>query len=219
MWKRVRYREGMGKTMRQLIIVRKDLNMSPGKLAAQVSHASMSFLMGAIKENVKPVWKYRTYSSYREDPITQERKLKPYKHPDLCRYAILAYDKGEDSFTVKESDTTPGHLELCENEIVAYSSNISFDKDVFEQWINGIFTKTICEAKNRNQLMKAVAIAEELGFKKGEDFFLIKDNCLTELEPEEIGEDGVGRTLTCIGFRPLSDDMAHNISHKFQLYK
>ena len=67
--------------------------------------------------------------------------------------------------------------------------------------------------------MKAVAIAEELGLKKDEDFFLIKDNCLTELEPEEIGEDGVGRTLTCIGFRPLSDDMAHNISHKFQLYK
>ncbi|MDO4805440.1 MAG: peptidyl-tRNA hydrolase [Lachnospiraceae bacterium] len=29
--------------MRQLIIARKDLNMSPGKLAAQVSHASMAF--------------------------------------------------------------------------------------------------------------------------------------------------------------------------------
>ena len=35
---------GTGK-MRQLIIARKDLNMSPGKLAAQVSHASMAFCL------------------------------------------------------------------------------------------------------------------------------------------------------------------------------
>lgn len=30
---------------KQLIIARKDLNMSPGKLAAQVSHASIAFLI------------------------------------------------------------------------------------------------------------------------------------------------------------------------------
>lgn len=36
--------------MRQLIIARKDLNMSPGKLAAQVSHASMAFLSHTILE-------------------------------------------------------------------------------------------------------------------------------------------------------------------------
>lgn len=35
--------------MRQLIIARKDLNMSPGKLAAQVSHASMAFLNNMIR--------------------------------------------------------------------------------------------------------------------------------------------------------------------------
>ena len=85
--------------------------------------------------------------------------------------------------------------------------------------MSDIFTKTICAAKNRNQLMKVVTIAEDLGLQEGKDFFLIKDCCLTELEPEEIGEDGVGRTLTCIGFRPLPDDVAHTISKKFQLYK
>ena len=92
------------------------------------------------------------------------------------------------------------------------------DKDMFEQWIDGPFTKTVCQAKNKNQLMKAVTIAEELGLKEGEDFFLIKDNCLTDLEPEEIDDAGVGRTLTCIGFRPLPDETAHAISKKFHLY-
>ena len=39
--------------MKQIIIARKDLNMSPGKLAAQVSHASMAFLTNLIKSNTK----------------------------------------------------------------------------------------------------------------------------------------------------------------------
>ena len=72
---------------------------------------------------------------------------------------------------------------------------------------------------NKNQLLKAVSLAEEIGLKKDSDFFLIKDNCLTELEPEEIGEDGIGRTLTCIGFRPLPNDIAQKISRKYQLFK
>ena len=29
---------------------------------------------------------------------------------------------------------------------------------------------------------------------------------------------GEGMTLTCIGFRPLPDEIAHQISHKFHLY-
>lgn len=96
---------------------------------------------------------------------------------------------------------------------------IQMRRDIRERWMGDIFTKTICAAKNRNQLMKAVTIAEGLGLQEGKDFFLIKDCCLTELEPEEIGENGIGRTLTCIGFRPLPDDIAHAISKKFQLYK
>lgn len=148
--------------MRQLIIARKDLQMSPGKLAAQVAHASLSFLTIRMKGGA----------------TFYEQAEKPY-----------------------------------------YEATLFFEKDVYEQWICGIFTKTICEAKNRNQLMKAVTIAEELGLQEGKDFFLIKDCCLTELEPEEVDENGVGRVLTCIGFKPLPDDIAHKISKKFQLYK
>jgi PTH2 family peptidyl-tRNA hydrolase len=92
------------------------------------------------------------------------------------------------------------------------------DKDIAEEWFGGIFTKTICEAKNKNQLLKAKEIAEEIGLVEGKDFFLINDACNTELEPEEVDENGTGRTLTCIGFKPLQDEVAWKISKKFQLY-
>ena len=152
--------------MRQLIIARKDLQMSPGKLAAQVSHASMAFLSNMIR-----------------------------------------------SGTVNKTTS------VGTDEVDTYRIQIEMQSDIYEDWLCDIFTKTICEAKNKNQLMKSVTIAEEIGLKEGTDFFLIKDNCLTELEPEEVGEDGIGRTLTCIGFRPLPDEIAHQISRKYQLYR
>ena len=143
--------------MRQLIIARKDLHMSAGKLAAQVSHASMAWLSNLIRRS-------------RGAAIIEDEK---------------------------------------------YTFTVEIEKDIVEQWLNGIFTKTVCEAKNKNHLLKAVAMAEEKGMKEGVDFFLIYDSCLTELEPEE--EDGT--TLTCIGFKPLPDDIAHTISRKYQLFR
>jgi PTH2 family peptidyl-tRNA hydrolase len=146
--------------MKQLIIARKDLNMSPGKLAAQVSHASMAFLTTQIQNHKLP---------------------KPVDNQWIIALPI--------------------------------------DLDVYEEWICGSFTKIICEAKNKYQLEKVIALARELGLEENKDFFLIKDNCYTELTPEEIDENGVGRTLTCIGFRPLPDDICAQLSKKYQLYK
>lgn len=147
--------------MRQLIIARKDLQMSAGKLAAQCCHASLAFIANPMRE--------LNFSTFSRD--------------------------------------------------ASLSIPVQMDKDTYESWICGIFTKTICEAKNRNQLLKAKTIAIELGLVEGKDFFLIKDRCLTELEPEEIDEEGNGSVLTCIGFRPLPDDIIQVISKKFQLYK
>ena len=62
-------------------------------------------------------------------------------------------------------------------------------------------------------------MANYLGLEENEDFYLIKDNCLTELKPEEVDEGGVGRTLTCIGFRPMPDNIVAEISKKYQLYR
>lgn len=139
---------------KQIIIARKDLNMSPGKLAAQVSHGSMAFLIWMIRDN---------------------------SHPLACQ--------GE------------------------YESKFRIENDLYEQWINGEFTKCILQAKNKNQLLKAKTMAEELGMKEGKDFWLIYDNCHTELEPEENG-----RTLTVIGFKPMDSEIIDQVSRKYHLY-
>ena len=92
---------------------------------------------------------------------------------------------------------------------------IDIDKDIYEQYINASFVKTICEAKNKNHLLKAKKMAEELGLIEDVDFGEINDNCLTELTPENEN----GTTLVGIWFKPLDDETAHKISKKYQLYK
>ena len=141
---------------KQIIIARKDLNMSAGKLAAQVSHASMAFLTNAIRCN---------------------------SH----------YYESEDN--------------------IYYSVEFDFEQDLFEQWIDGEFTKCVLKAKNKSQLLKAKALAEEMGMIENEDFFCIYDNCHTELTPEDNG-----RTLTCIGFKPMDSEVIDKIGKKYQLY-
>ena len=149
---------------KQIIIARKDLEMSPGKLAAQVSHASMAFLTNPIKKNAE---------------------------------------------IVKSSEDGSGYQ---------YKSTLSFDSELFEEWILGAFTKVVLGARNKNQLLKAIEMAKEQGMEEGKEFFLIKDNCYTELTPEEIDEEGVGRTLTCIGFRPMESDRIDIIGKKYHLF-
>ena len=139
---------------KQIIIARKDLNMSHGKLAAQVSHGSMAFLSWFIRNNA-----------------------------DL-----------------------DGHVD-------GY-----IDEDILHNWIEGEFTKCVLQAKNKNQLLKAKTMAEELGMVEGKDFWLINDSCKTELEPEFIDENNIGRTLTVIGFRPMDSELIDQIGRKYHLY-
>ena len=152
---------------KQVIIVRKDLNMSHGKMAAQVAHASMSFLSWMIRNNA-----------------------------------------------IGEVFAEPG----MQPKNVVRIDSFDIDKGIFDEWLNGAYTKTVLQAKNKNQLMKAVDMAKELGMKEGTDYFLIRDNCYTELTPEEIDENGVGRTLTCIGFKPMDAEVIDKIGKKFHLY-
>ena len=142
---------------KQVIIARKDLAMSAGKLSSQVSHGSMAFLTWMIRNHV--VGEVLGKNVYRTE---------------------------------------------C----------IDIDKDLYDQWIDGEFTKCVLQARNKNHLLKAKTMAEEMGMKEGEQFWLIRDNCHTELEPE----DDDGRTLTCIGFLPMDSEIIDKIGKKYHLY-
>lgn len=199
---------------KQLIIVRKDLNMSIGKTSAMVSHASMAFLTTALMQNSKKKNNFETYPTW----DTKRNCPARYMRKDLDDWAREARENGEKYFYIREQEN--GTLERVLNvDDYHYEINMRFDRDIYEQWVGGIFTKIVCEAKNKNQLMKAVRIAEELGLKENKDFFIIRDCCLTELEPEEFDENGIGRTITCIGFAPMDTSIVEKISKKFQLLK
>lgn len=204
--------------MKQVIIARKDLALSPGKLSAQVSHASMAFLSHMIQEHSKA--KMIGYYPAHDTSSIGTDAVMMYKREDLMNWAQKAFEAGYEGFYARPVDPAQpyGELELCAPDYT-FHCEMDVDKELYEGWLGGIFTKVVCEAKNYNALMKAVHIANELGLQENKDYFLIKDCCLTELTPEEYDENGVGRTLTCIGFRPLLDDIASQISKKFQLYR
>ena len=141
--------------MRRLFIMRKDLQMSPGKLAAQVAHCAEAYWTRFIQNNT-----------------------------------------------------------FFDTEAEEYFVNGLLNTNEYQNYINDRFVKTICEARNKNHLLKAVEKAKELGLKENIDFGIIQDVCLTELTPEE--DDGT--TITGVWFKPLPDDIAHEISKKYQLY-
>jgi peptidyl-tRNA hydrolase len=154
--------------MRRLFIIRKDLHLSAGKLAAMIGHCSEAYWTNLIKDNV---------------------------------FGEVFQGTGGDRVFMNPNNV----YRIC----------FDIDKDIMDNYINGIFTKTICEAKNKTHLVKAKNIAKELGLVENKDFGEINDKCLTELQPEN--EDGT--TLVGIWFAPLEDDIAHKISKKYQLYK
>ncbi len=141
---------------KRLYILRKDLHMSAGKLAAQVGHCSEAYWINLLKNGLVE-----------------------------CM------------------------LSSCYMQITAGIPKAS----MLEYGLKDM-TKVICQAKNKNQLLKAVDIANELGLHEDEDYGFIYDKCFTELTPEEAD----GTTLTGIWFRPMSEDMAHKISSKYHLY-
>lgn len=148
--------------MRRVFIIRKDLRLTPGKLAAMVAHCSEAYW---TKQIIKQIEK-----------------------------------AGEDKL-----------LEMKDGLV---SFNFSLRKDVFDEYISKIFTKTICECKSKADLIKAADVAKEIGLVEGEDYGYINDCCKTELVPEN--DDG-----TCtvgLWFCPLKDNIAHKISKKYKLY-
>lgn len=153
--------------MRRLFIIRKDLHLSAGKLAAMVGHCCEAYWTNLLKR------------CSADNPVE-----------------VLD--------------------QSCE-----YRFKVDINQSIWHEYVCGIFTKTICEAPNKNQLMKVLEIIRELredyvcNLVLGEDYDFINDKCLTELKPENPD----GTTTVGIWFKPLPDDITHRISKKYKLYR
>ena len=187
--------------MRRVFVIRKDLHLKPGKLAAMVGHCCEAYWTNLLKSFPCVDNEFDTLLS--EDPWRPGQPA-VYEHPDVCRKAEEAFKAGEKHFKARK--------QFPKNTV---SVTVEIPKDIWNDYVNDIFTKTICECRNLNQLKKAEAIAKELGLSQFQDYGYINDSCKTDLKPEN--PDG-----TCtvgIWFKPLPDDIAHKISKKFQLYR
>ena len=185
--------------MRRLFIIRKDLSLKPGKLAAMVGHCCEAYWTNLIKASIGVDDEFITLPA-----IDENGKQALYKHPEIYEAARKAFNEGKHSFVYKKENSRP-----------TITFSVTIPKDIWNEYVNGIFTKTICEAKNLNHLKKAEELATEQNLIKWLDYGYINDKCLTDLTPEN--EDG-----TCtvgIWFRPLPDDIAHAISKKYKLYR
>ena len=188
---------------RRLFIMRKDLNMSPGKLAAQVAHCAEAYWTTQIRKNTIQYYD-NAFMATLKDGTKQQYRLQA-----LDNLAEQARAEGKNVFFANKVD---GVFQFAKPKY-HYVTDFVLENDIYENYVNASFTKTICGAKNKYQLLKAKTKAEELGLVEGEDFGLIYDNCLTELTPEEEN----GTCLTGIWFAPLPDEVRHQISKKYQL--
>lgn len=187
--------------MRRIFIIRKDLHLKPGKLAAMIGHCCEAYWTNLLK-SAKTV-------DNEFDTLLAANPWKPdepalYKDSDVYKASKTAFKRGDKTFQ------WPAY-----NSRATVTVSVEISKDIWNDYVNGIFTKTICECKNKSQLSKAESIAKELGLAEGVDYGYINDKCLTDLDPEN--DDG-----TCtvgIWFKPLEDSIAHKISKKFKLYR
>lgn len=192
--------------MRRVFVIRKDLNLKPGKLAAMVGHCAEGYFTNLLKTQAQAPFRFKDNefdTLLAHDPWHPDQPAL-YRHPAIFEAAQEAFKKGEETFKWPAENSRP-----------TVSITVEIPKDIWEGYINDIFTKTICECKNLSQLKtKIEPVIEELGLIEGVDWGYINDCCKTDLTPEN--EDG-----TCtIGawFKPLPDEQAQKISKKFKLY-
>lgn len=189
--------------MRRLFIIRKDLHLKPGKLAAMVGHLCEAYWTNAMKAG-----------EIKDNEFETLPAVKMHVRDGNESASSVTHEISETQGNPFEADEkNSGLMEKGRGPTVTVSFEIP--KDIWTEYVNGIFTKTICEARNLNRLNQAAEAARGLGLSEGKDWGYIRDCCKTDLVPEN--PDG-----TCtvgIWFRPLPDEIAHEISRKYPLYR
>ena len=96
-----------------------------------------------------------------------------------------------------------------------YYIDTVIDKELYDNWIDGNFSKVILAVDGKEDFYKVVESAKENGFVENRDFFIIRDACLTELEPE----DESGTCATCIGFTPMEKEKLFPVVGNLPLFR
>ena len=159
--------------MRRLFIIRKDLKLKPGKLAAMIGHCCEAYWTNAMKAGTIKDNEFETRPAV-ETHVSDGNRPASSVSPEISETFGKPFEADEKNSGLMEKGSGP-------------TVTVSFEipKDIWTEYVNGIFTKTICEARNLNRLNQAAEAARGLGLSEGKDWGYIRDKCLTDLTPEK----------------------------------
>lgn len=92
-------------------------------------------------------------------------------------------------------------------------ADLVFSRDLYDGWINGSFTKIVLAVDSEEEMLELINKLEANGYTENRSFFVIRDNCSTELEPDE-----TGTRMTCIGFAPSESEKLSDIMKDYKLF-
>lgn len=127
---------------KQVIVIRKDLNMRKGKMCAQASHATMSFLT----KNMKPVWTNESFAYFRT-PIIDASEIEHWLNSSF-RKITCSVNSEEELIDI--------HTRALEARLI---SHLIEDNGATE--FNGVKTKT-CIAIGPHYEDKFIGITDHL---------------------------------------------------------
>lgn len=95
-----------------------------------------------------------------------------------------------------------------------YYVDLMLDEQLCDNWISDSFTKVILAVDNLEDFNKIIQRAENNYLIENKDYFIIRDNCLTELKPDK----GETTCATCIGFIPKDKESMQPIVGDLPLF-
>jgi peptidyl-tRNA hydrolase len=89
-----------------------------------------------------------------------------------------------------------------------------FNYGLWTDWLAGSFTKVVVGARDKTAIDELISLAESHGLVEGKDFFPIYEDLSSQL----ISEEPDGKTLVCVGFRPMMSHEIDPVTRKLRLY-